>query len=55
MRALSRSRLDRAPVRIVEEPVRLTVTAVVLGWLARRLGRLLMAVLRSPSTLAVLT
>lgn len=54
MRALSSSRLDREPVRIVQEPVRVSVWAVVFGWLARRLARLLIAVLRSPSACAVL-
>jgi S-DNA-T family DNA segregation ATPase FtsK/SpoIIIE len=55
MRALSSSRVDREPVRIVNETVRISVWAVLLGWLARRLWRLLVLVLQSPSTLAILT
>jgi S-DNA-T family DNA segregation ATPase FtsK/SpoIIIE len=55
MRALSPSRVDREPVRIVKETVRISVAAVLFGWLARRLWRLLMLVLQSPSTLAILT
>lgn len=55
MRALSGSRVERQPVRLVNETVRISMWAVLLGWLARRLFRLLVVVLRSPSILAVLT
>lgn len=55
MRTLSGARVEREPVRVVQELVRISVWAVLLGWLARRLARLLVIVLRSPSILAVLT
>jgi S-DNA-T family DNA segregation ATPase FtsK/SpoIIIE len=55
VRALSRSRLEREPVRIVNETVRLSLSVVVAGWLAKQLGRLFITVLRSPSTLTLLT
>lgn len=55
MKALSGSRVEREPVRLVNETVRITVWAVLLGWFARRLFRLVVWVLRSPSILTVLT
>ena len=55
MRALGPTRLDRQPVRVVEESVRISLWGVLAAWLARKLRRLLVAILRSPSTLAILT
>lgn len=55
MRGLSPARVEREPVRLVNETVRISVWAVLLGWLGRLLWRLLMLVLTSPSILAVLT
>ena len=55
MRALGPTRLDRQPVRVVEESVRISLWGVLAAWLARKLWRLLVAILRSPSTLAILT
>ena len=54
MRALGPTRLDRQPVRVVEESVRISLWGVLAAWLARKLWRLLLAILRSPSTLAIL-
>ncbi len=55
MRGLSGSRVEREPVRLVNETVRISLGAVLAGWLARRLWRLLVLILRSPGLLAVLT
>ena len=55
VRALGPTRLDRQPVRVVEESVRISLWGVLAAWLARKLWRLLVAILRSPSTLAILT
>ncbi len=55
MRALGPTRLDRQPVRVVEESVRISLWGVLAAWLARKLWRLLVAILRSPSALAILT
>ena len=44
MRALGPTRLDRQPVRVVEESVRISLWGVLAAWLARKLWRLLIAV-----------
>ena len=54
MRALGPTRLDRQPVRVVEEAVRISLWGVLAAWLARKLWRLLVAILRSPSTQGIL-
>ena len=54
MRALSSSRVEREPVRLVQESIRVSVWVVLFGWVAKRLWRLLVLVLRSPTILALL-
>ena len=51
---LSTVRADQ-PARIVPEIVRVSLWAVFGLWLARRLGRLLLLILRSPTAMITIT
>ncbi|WP_375430164.1 FtsK/SpoIIIE domain-containing protein [uncultured Friedmanniella sp.] len=48
-------KVEESPIRVRWEPVRISLTALVVGWLARRLARLVLAVVTSPTALAGLT
>jgi S-DNA-T family DNA segregation ATPase FtsK/SpoIIIE len=54
VRALASTRLDRRPVQIVEESVRISVWAVLGAWLVRRLFRLLVWLFRTPAALIIM-
>lgn len=47
--------IERSPIRVRWEPVRISLAALVVGWTARKLARLMLAVVKSPTALAALT
>lgn len=52
---LSPRRVDDQPIRVIAQPVKLSVWAVAGGWLARKFWRALVIIVTTPAALATLT